>query len=181
MKLIALFLALSLFGGVVQAQEGLQDQTKPQVATPDESFLNEARRRAETEIRSGELATTQAGSDKVKALGDRLMVGHATMNEELKGIARQKAVNLWGDPDNIRLSELRQLSGAAFDRAYLADVVRRHERAIADFDQALRASSDPEVKAFIAKYLPALRTHLAAVKQLSTPEAVAPVRAAVQP
>jgi putative membrane protein len=181
MKTPVLLAVAALACGSVVAEEGLKDQTKPQVAASDSSFLTEAWRRGQTEIKMGELAKTQAGSQAVKQLGDKLMVEHARINEELKGIAKQKALNIWGDPDNIRLSELRQLSGDAFDRAYLAEVVKHHEKAIADFDSALKASSDPDVKAFLGRNLPALRSHLAMVKKLATPEAVAPVKTSTRP
>lgn len=176
MKTPVLLAVLALTLGSAVAEEGLKDQTRPQVARPDETFLTEAWRRGQTMVRISQLATTQGGSDHVQQIGDQMVVDHSRMNEELKGIASQKALNIWGDPDNIRIAELRQLSGDAFDRAYLAEIVRMHERAIADFDQALRASSDPDVKAFIAKNLPALRTHLARVKRVATPEAVAPAK-----
>jgi putative membrane protein len=178
MKTPVLLAVAALFVGSVCAEEGLKDQTKPQVATTDESFLTETWRRGQTEIKMSELATRQAGSPAVKQLGDQMLAAHSRMIEELKSIAKAKAVNVWGDPDNIRLSELRQLTGDAFDRAYLAEVVRHHEKAIADFDNALKASSDPDVKAFVGRNLPALRAHLASVKKLATPEAVAPAKAA---
>jgi len=176
--LIALF-ALCIATPSTRAQEeGLKDQTKPQIAVSDGKFLNETLLRNNTEIRMGELAKTKAGADAVKKLGDQLLVAHSQMNEEVKALAKRKAFNLWGEPDNIRISELRQLEGDAFDRAYLAEVVKHHEKAIGEFDDALKSSSDPELKAFAAKYLPSLRAHLAMVKRLATPEAVAPSRAA---
>jgi len=178
MRIAAILSVLALGFGGLQAEEGLKDQTKPQVAVSDTSFLTEAAKRGLTEVKIGELATRQAGSDAVKRLGDRLMTDHARINEELKALATRKAINIWGDPDNIRISELRQLSAEAFDRAYLAEVVKHHERAVADFEEASRTSSDPEVKAFVLKNLPVLKTHLASVKRLWTPEAVGPSKAA---
>ena len=158
------------------AEEGLKDQTKPQVAASDGTFLTEAWRRGQTEVRLAELAKRQAGSPAVKQLGDQMLTEHSRINEEIKAIARQKALNIWGDPDNIRISELRQLNGDAFDRAYLAELVKLHEKSIADFDSALKGSSDPDVKAFLGKNLPMLRSHLASIKKLNTGEAVAPTK-----
>jgi putative membrane protein len=173
-----ILLALAAFAvAPLYSEEGLKDQTKPQVAASDGTFLTEAWRRGQTEVRLGELAKTQAGSSAVKQLGDQLNVAHSRMNEELKALAKKKALNIWGDPDNIKIAELRQLSGDAFDRAYLAEVVRLHERSVADFDQALKASSDPDVKAFVNRNLAQLRAHLASIKKLATPEAVAPAKA----
>jgi putative membrane protein len=157
-------------------EEGLKDQTKPQVAASDGTMLTEAWRRGQTEVRLAELASTQAGSPAVKQLGGQMLTEHSRINEEIKAIARQKALNIWGDPDNIRISQLRQLNGDAFDRAYLTEVVRLHEKTIADFEEGLKGTSDPDVKAFLGKNLPVLRSHLAAVKKLNTGEAVAPVK-----
>jgi hypothetical protein len=55
-------------------------------------------------------------------------------------------------------------------------VVRLHEKTIAEFEEGLKGTSDPDVKAFLGKNLPVLRSHLAAVKKLNTGEAVAPVK-----
>lgn len=178
---LPILIAILAFGvciGTSGAEEGLKDQTKPQIASSDGAFLTETARRNLTEIKMGELAKTKAGADAVKRLGDQLMVAHSGMNEDLKALASKKALNVWGDPDNIRISELRQLEGDAFDRAYLAEVVKHHEKAVGNFDDALKTSSDPEIKAFVAKYLPSLRSHLAMIKRLATPEAVAPSKAA---
>ncbi len=176
MKTPILLAAAILAVAPVYSEEGLKDQTKPQVSTSDGTFLTEAWRRGQTEVRISELATRQAGSPAVKQLGDRMMAEHSRINEEIKAIAKQKSLNVWGDPDNIKISELRQLSGDAFDRAYLAELVRLHEKSVADLDEALKASSDPDVKAFASKNSAILKSHLAAIKKLHTGEAVAPTK-----
>lgn len=175
---LSVFLAAAIFAvAPAGADEGLKDQTKPQVANADGTFLTEAWRREQTEIRMAELAATRADSPAVKRLADQLLTAHSRMTEDLKDLAKQKALNIWGDPDNMRIAELRQLSGDAFDREYLSQTVTRHDRGIADFDNAIRTSSDPDVKAFATKGLGMLKSHLAMIKGLSTPDAVAPSRA----
>ena len=165
--------------GALHAEEGLKDQTKPQIAANDGSFLIGVSRRAMSEIKMGELAKTRAGSDSVKRLGDQIVVAYTRMNEELKAIASKRALKLWGAPDNIRISVLRQLDGNAFDRAYLTQVVTNHEKNIWEFEEALKTSSDPDIKAFVAGHLPTLRAHLAMVKRLTTPGAIAPSEPAI--
>ena len=51
-------------------------------------------------------------------------------------------------------------TGAAFDEGFLATQVKLHQDAIALFVQETNTASDPELKAFAAKHLPALRAHL---------------------
>ena len=177
MKFSALLAALVLGVASLSADEGLKDETRPQVANSDESFLTELSRRARTEIKMAELATRLAGSNAVKQLGDRLLTEHSRVHEDMKLLAKAKAVNVWGEPDNIRISELRQLSGEAFDRAYLAEVVRLHEKDIREFEEAAKTTTDPELKGFVLKYLPTMQAHLASVKRIRTPDATGPVKA----
>ena len=165
--------------GALRAEEGLKDQTKPQIAANDGTFLIGVSRRTESEIKMGELAKTRAGSDSVKRLGDQIVVAYNRMHEEIKSLASKKALKLWGGPDNIRISVLRQLNGNAFDRAYLTQVVTNHEKNIWEFEDALTTSSDPDIKAFVAGHLPTLRAHLDTVKRLNTPGAIAPSEPAI--
>ncbi len=54
----------------------------------------------------------------------------------------------------IRLSAL---SGAAFDRAYMDDMVKDHQEDVAEFQREANGGSDADVKAFAAKTLPTLQ------------------------
>ncbi|HEX7778040.1 MAG TPA: DUF4142 domain-containing protein, partial [Vicinamibacterales bacterium] len=54
---------------------------------------------------------------------------------------------------------LGKLDGAAFDKAYVAEMVKDHKQAITNFERAAK-SADPDVKAFAEKMLPALKEHL---------------------
>ena len=51
-------------------------------------------------------------------------------------------------------------TGAAFDEGFLSTQVKAHQDAIALYVQQNNTGSDPELKAFAAKHLPALRAHL---------------------
>ena len=57
-------------------------------------------------------------------------------------------------------TRLAALSGAAFDRAYIDDMVKDHKADIALFEKASRASGDSPLKKFAADKLPTLREHL---------------------
>jgi len=64
------------------------------------------------------------------------------------------------------LKQLYSLEGAAFDAAYIQMMVTDHKNAIALFKQGAQ-SSDPEIKAFARKQLPALRSHLQQIQNIS--------------
>ena len=57
-------------------------------------------------------------------------------------------------------------TGAAFDEGFLATQVKTHQDAIALFVQQNNTGSDPELKAFAEKHLPALRAHLEQAQEL---------------
>jgi putative membrane protein len=59
-----------------------------------------------------------------------------------------------------------QATGAEFDEGYLAEQIKMHQDAIALFDQQSRIGTDPELKAFAAAQLPALREHLRQAEEL---------------
>ena len=73
-----------------------------------------------------------------------------------------------GSPaDGILLSELRGLSGAEFDAAYLEQQVRAHEGAITVFTLSQGVLEDPGLAAFAERTLPVLREQLEEARALA--------------
>ena len=66
------------------------------------------------------------------------------------------------------LTKLERLDGAAFDRAYVDDQIRDHEKTIALFEREAKSGKDAELKAFAEKTLPTLKEHLSMVRDLKT-------------
>lgn len=58
------------------------------------------------------------------------------------------------------VDRLQGMSGAAFDRAYMSDMVSDHKEDIADFKKESGGGKDADVKAFATKTLPTLADHL---------------------
>jgi putative membrane protein len=61
--------------------------------------------------------------------------------------------------------KLERVSGPAFDRAYLEEMVKHHQNDIQEFERAAQ-SSNPQVRAFAERTLPTLRQHLERAQQL---------------
>jgi len=115
------------------------------------------------EVQLGQLATQQGSSDAVKQFGQRMVDDHTHANNELMQVALQKQITLpksLSKKDQNVKTRLSKLSGAAFDRAYMADMVKDHQLDIADFQKEADSGQDPDVKAFAAKTLPTLKEHL---------------------
>jgi putative membrane protein len=116
----------------------------------------------QAEVALGQLAQAKATDSQVKAYGQMLVTDHSKANDDLMSIARTKSVTLPSDMSAAQKStkdRLDKQTGAAFDRAFMNQMVRDHQNDIKEFEQASK-SSDPDVKAFAEKALPTLRHHL---------------------
>ena len=56
-------------------------------------------------------------------------------------------------------TKLSGLSGAAFDKAYMKEMLKDHKKAISAFKREAEQGQDPEVKNWAAKTLPTLQEH----------------------
>jgi putative membrane protein len=141
-------------------------QTSPS-ANDGRAFLRVAGQDGRAEVALAELAATKAQSPDVKAYADRLRRDHEKANAELETIAGQMKVTV-SDPSTAQQDVKRRLqgmSGAAFDRAYIQQMVQDHEKAVAAFSTASKGT-DGQVKDFAARTLPTLQEHLSRAKAL---------------
>jgi predicted outer membrane protein len=63
--------------------------------------------------------------------------------------------------------EGQKLSGAAFDRAYMRDMVQDHTQDVGEFDRESNNGKDPQVKDWAGQKLPTLREHLTMAKDIN--------------
>lgn len=129
----------------------------------DRQFMIQAAQGGMAEVELGQLAAQRAASEAVRAFGQRMMVDHARSNNELRRLAESKGVQLPTtiDPkDQATRDRLATLSGTAFDRAYMNDMVTDHETDIAQFQQEASQGRDAAVRAWAQQTLPTLQEHL---------------------
>jgi len=145
------------------------DQAAPSAA--DKAFMQKAAVGGMAEVELGKLAQQKAASDQVKQFGSHMVDDHSKANEELKQIAGAKGVALPTALDakhQKAMEKMQQLSGASFDRAYLAEMQKDHDADIALFQKQSRSGKDADVKAFAAKTLPTLRDHKKMLQETMT-------------
>jgi len=132
-------------------------------AGADHSFVKEAASGGMAEVELGRLAAERASSPEVKQFGQRMVDDHTKANDELKAIAQRKNIALPTDvPSKHKALQQRlsKLSGAAFDRAYMKEMVKDHHHDVAAFQKESRSGKDPDLKAFASNTLPTLQDHL---------------------
>jgi len=146
-----------------QMQKGAPPPAAATTTTALSHFAREAASGGMSEVELGRLAVERATNSSVKAFGQRMVDDHSKANVELQQIASQAGIALPGQIDakeKQTYAKLAALSGAAFDRAYIDDMVKDHKADIAAFEKASRASGDSPIKKFATDKLPTLREHL---------------------
>jgi putative membrane protein len=152
------------------AQTMSHGQGKSAGVTNDQGFVKEAAIGGMAEVELGQLASTKATNEKVKAFGQRMVADHGKANDELKALASSKKMTVPASVDakhKATHDRLEKLSGAAFDRAYVSDMLADHRKDVADFKHQAMTAKDPDVKQFASKTLPTLEEHLKMVEDLS--------------
>ena len=135
----------------------------------DKKFVKDSALGGMTEVELGKLAAEKASSDAVKQFGKRMVDDHSKANDQLKQIAGKSNIEVPAALDSkhqTRVDKLAKLSGPEFDKAYLKDQVKDHERDVDDFKSEAQGGSDENVKQFALQTLPTLQEHLTAVKDL---------------
>jgi len=139
-------------------------------AAGDASFVKKAADGGLAEVAMAKLAQEKAESADVKAFAQKLEKDHTQANTELKQVASQKNITLPDAPSSMHQAKhdkLAKLSGAAFDKAYIAAMLEDHQKDVREFSREASSGSDSDVKAFAAKTLPTLKEHLQQVQELS--------------
>ncbi|HUO60377.1 MAG TPA: DUF4142 domain-containing protein [Candidatus Acidoferrales bacterium] len=137
----------------------------------DKHFVNKAAQGGLAEVELGQLAEQNGSSPAVKSFGERMVTDHTKANDELKSVAQQKGVTpptTLDMHDKSTKERLSKLQGAEFDKAYMQNMVKDHEKDVAEFRKAAENAKDPDVKAFAQKTLPVLEQHLQEARSVAS-------------
>jgi len=152
-------LAMSLPGTGVSAS---QDSS-------DAQFVASASSGSIAEVRLGELAQQRGSSKAVKDLGKRMLDDHTATNQKLQMIAAKEKMNITADltpEDRATYSKLTNLLGPAFDKAYALEMVRDHQKDIAEFEKEAQYGKEPAVRKLAQEVLPTLKQHLQLAQEM---------------
>lgn len=137
--------------------------TKSSLENADENFIKKAAVMGKAEVQVSELGAQKASSPEVKEIAAKMIADHTKTNQELTAFAESKGVELTAakDPDAQEvIASLEKESGADFDKAFLKQLKKDHEKTIDLFEEASKDSKNAELKAWVDKTLPTLRAHL---------------------
>lgn len=135
-------------------------------SSADRQFVTEAAKGGMAEVALGQLAQQKGGSDAVKRFGSQMVDDHSKANDELKQLADAKGIAFPANASkDSKAAKLETMSGVAFDRAYMSQMLVDHKKTVALFQkEAESRTGDSELKAFAAKTLPVVQSHLRMVQ-----------------
>jgi len=134
------------------------------------TFVQKAATDGMAEVELATAATKKSGNPAVKAYAQMLVDDHTKANEQLTGIAKKDGIAVptaLTAEQKAMAGKLSAKSGAAFDRAYIAGMVKDHEKAVALFKTAAADGQiNADLRAFAKDTLPTLEQHLKAAQHL---------------
>jgi len=172
MKKVLLF---TLCGCVAASSATFAQSTRPRYASRDKTAIAESRTLMDDRafvlsaaqggiatIELGRLALTRAASADVRQFTQSVIQVSEKMNEELKPLLEVRDVPAPGAIDSrhkVSYDWLSKLAGSDFDRAYMTVMTAKHANDVTFFQHAAAVSKQPDVQAWAAKTLPAIKQH----------------------
>jgi len=138
--------------------------------TTDPEFVAMAASSGMLEVELGKVAAQKATNAEVKKFANQMVTDHGKANSELKAFGTKKGISVpayMSAEDQAVHDRIAKLSGASFDRDYMAQMVLDHEKAVGMFENANRQATDADLKSWASKTLPTLRNHLEMARSLN--------------
>jgi putative membrane protein len=151
--------ALLLSAGVGATPAAAQ---QPKALASDSVFIQRAGSVGLLQVKLAQLAGKKGSSAAVVEFGKRMVTDYSKANEELKAAAKQAAF-----PAPVLLRQDQQifdrfngLGRSSFDKAYMAEMVRRHSEAVQLFQGESTGGRVQSLKQLATKMLPDLEQRL---------------------
>ncbi|MDP9842377.1 DUF4142 domain-containing protein [Streptosporangium lutulentum] len=157
--LVLMALAVLVLGGAISGVAAAQSAPSDQ----DSHFLVQAHRANLAEIEAGKTALDKASDQTVRDLANRFVADHTRLDANVRKAAEDLNVTLPDRPgpkQRAVLDKVSALSGAAFDRAWIAAEIKGHRETLDAVNTELRDGSSTEVKQLATDAKPVVQEHL---------------------
>jgi putative membrane protein len=143
-------------------------QTGPSAS--DRMFVKSAMQGSMAEVQLGQLTLQKSSNDQVKQFAQKMIDDHTKLNDEMKPVAQQLGVDVptqVSKKDRNLMNKLQALSGAAYDQAYIKDMVKDHKNDLSEFQAEASSGQDQTVKDAAAQGSKVIAQHLQMAQQLA--------------
>lgn len=150
-------------------EEATPSTTSPAVSEADTKFAVDAANGGMAEVQLGQAAEAKATDPKVKEFAAMMVADHTKANDELKSLAGIKNIALpaaVSEEMQKTATDINAKTGKDFDKAYVDQMVKDHKKTVALFEDGQKNVKDAELRAFIDKTLPVLKSHLSHIQEI---------------
>jgi putative membrane protein len=130
----------------------------------DVEFIRKAMEGGAHEVEAGRLATKNASNADVQAFAKQMVEDHSKSNAELTSLVAMQTPTPAQKP--TAKDAFGDLTGPAFDRAYMARMVTDHQATVELFEAEARDGKDDAVRKWAAQKIPTIRGHLEKARQI---------------
>ncbi len=144
----------------------------PTSQASDTAFIRQVIHSNYVEVGLGRSAESRTENSAVKDFAERMVEDHNEMNDQWGDLAKKNEMKLGldditqaGKEANDRFEDLR---GAEFDQAYMSEMIRLHEQALADFQRIGSSSRSSDLRALATSSSSTVRDHLTLARQVGS-------------
>ena len=146
-----------------KAAEEVNDAKFNKEGEKDANFVTDVQDINLAEMNLGQLAASKAVTRETKDLGKMMESSHKKAYDDLASLAAKKSITVlsaMSEKAKKEYDDLSQKTGIDFDKDFCDRMVKGHKDAIDKFEDATKDLTDPDLQAWAANTLPALRNHL---------------------
>jgi putative membrane protein len=164
----SLLIAASFAAALVSAPLTATAQNKA-ADRASQKFMTTAVEGNLAEAQMCQLAQQKGNSEGVRSYGQMLQQDHSAAAQSSTAVATQLGVTPPSEPNKKQKTlhqSLSKMSGEAFDRKFVAEMIKDHKKEIAEYSKVARKQDNP-AGAYAAQTLPTLQKHLETAQSLS--------------
>jgi putative membrane protein len=147
----------------------------------DAEFIRDVGADNAMQIALAELAKDRANNRAVRQYAEREKRDHEQLQDQWVALAERNDLNVsargMGPRHREKITQLQNLRGRNFDRAYMTMMIRQHSDEVSYWRKEGRGSQSPQVRALVNRGLPNMEEHFEQARQIGrqvgvNPEAV---------
>jgi putative membrane protein len=147
-----------------------QMQAAGQASQQDKMFVSKALAGGMAEVQLGQLTLQKSSNEQVKQFAQRMIDDHTKLGEQMKPVAEQVGVSVptkISKKDKTTIAKLGTLSGAAYDQAYIKDMLQDHKQDLNEFQMEASSGQDQTVKDAASQGSQLIAQHLQMIQQIA--------------
>jgi putative membrane protein len=171
-SLVSLLAAAALISTPAFAQ--IMKQSDQKIDNADAAAMKQLAQANLNEVEGGKAAASKAQSPGVKQFAQKMVDDHTQMLADLKTLAQQKGVAL---PESASIKDMAQMklmersSGAEFDKKYMDEMVKDHQKDLKEVQDLAAKTKDSEFKAALQRASGKISEHLQMAQRIASSSA----------